>query len=221
MIHQYYPLLQQTSLFEGMADTELESVLYTLNPILRQYNRQDFLFHAGDPAHYLGIVLEGSVTVLQEDFWGNRNIIAKLVCGDLFAEAYACSPKQCMGVSVMTDTGATILYLDALTILSLPHEGKPSNVLLFRNLLTTLARKNVVLNEKLRHLTQRSTREKLLSYLSEISTQLHQSTFEIPFDRQQLADYLSVNRSALSKELSKLRQEGLLTYHKNQFTLLE
>ena len=221
MIRKYLSLLQQTTLFQGMSDLELETILHVQNPLLRQYNQEDYLFHSGDSVRYLGIVLEGSVTVLQEDFWGNRNIVAKLGRGDLFAEAYACSPEHRMGVSVMTDTGATILYLDTQTVLSPPHGGTPANDLLIRNLITTLSRKNILLNTKLRHLSQRSTREKLLSYLSEISTQVHQSSFKIPFDRQQLADYLSVNRSALSKELSKLREEGLLTYHKNQFTLLE
>ena len=221
MIRTYFALLQKTTLFQGMTEAELESVLLTQRPVLRQYARQDFLFHAGDPAHSIGIVLEGSVTVLQEDFWGNRNIIAKIERGNLFAEAYACSPNRRMEVSVMTDTGASVLFLNAQTLLSMPCQGSLSHVLLTQNLLTTIAQKNVVLNTKLRHLTQRSTRDKLLSYLSEISTRQGCSTFEIPFDRQQLADYLSVNRSALSKELSKLREEGLLTYHKNQFTLLE
>ena len=219
-MNQYFPLLKQTTLFQGMTDTELESILHCQAPRCHQYARQDFLFHAGQRAHAIGIVLEGTVTVLKEDFWGNRNILAKLGPGQLFAEVYACTRNQPLDVSVMTDEGTTVLFLDVRRILTLCPSPCAFHARLIRNLLFAVAQKNLQLNAKLTHLTQRTTREKVLSYLSEESLKQGGPAFTIPFNRQQLADYLSVNRSALSKELCRLQEEGLLQFHKNHFTLL-
>ena len=219
MYEKYHELLFQTSLFHGLTAEELNAVFAWQHPVFRNYAKQDYLFHVGDRAHSIGIVLKGSVTVLQEDFWGNRNIVTRISPGNLFAEVYAVTREQRMGVSVMTDEGAEILYLDAHRLLCTSNEVLEMR--LIRNLLATIADKNLTLNTKLSHLSQRSTREKLLSYLSEVSAAQGSAEIEIPYDRQQLADYLSVNRSALSKELSRLREEGLLRYQKNRFTLLE
>ena len=218
MYDKYHDLLLGTTLFHGLSAEDLNAILVWQCPVLHRYAKQDYLFHVGDRAHSIGIVLEGSVTILQEDFWGNRNIVTRLSPGHLFAEVYAVTREQRMGVSVMTDEGAVILLLNAHRLLN--TSGEIFEMRIIRNLLATIADKNLTLNTKLSHLSQRSTREKLLSYLSEVSSQQGSADIQIPYDRQQLADYLSVNRSALSKELSKLREEGLLRYQKNRFTLL-
>ena len=119
----------------------------------------------------------------------------------------------------MTDEGATVLFWDTRRLLTPCSSACAFHTLLVRNLLSVMAQKNLQLNTKLTHLTQRSTRTKLLSYLSEESLRRDCSAFDIPFTRQQLADYLEVDRSALSNELSKMQKEGLLTYHLNQFHL--
>ena len=218
MYENYHELLLRTPLFQGMTPAELNALLEWQRPVLREYGRQAYLFHAGDRAHSIGIVLEGRVNVLQEDFWGNRNIVTQIGPGNLFAEVYAVTRQQRMGVSVMTDRGAIVLYLEARRLLF--PTGEVPEMRFIRNLLDVIARKTLTLNTKLSHLTRRSTREKLLSYLSEVSAVQGSPDIEIPYDRQQLADYLSVNRSALSRELSRLREEGLLRYRKNRFTLL-
>lgn len=216
----YIPLLEKTVLFQGLSETEVTSILQCQSPHYRQYAKHDYLLHTGERAHSIGIVLEGSVTILNEDLWGNRNILTKLGPGQLFAEVYACTQDQPMGVSVMTDEGATVLFLNARRILTICPSGCTFHALLIRNLVSALAQKNLKLNAKLSYLTQRTTRDKLLSYLSEEYLTQGSSTFEIPYDRQQLADYLSVNRSALSKELGMLKEEGLIQFQKNKFTLL-
>ena len=220
-MRKYFPLLKQTALFQGITDAELEAIFSCQAPRFHQYAKQDYLFHMGEYTHAIGIVLEGSVTILTEDFWGNTNILAKLGPGQFFAEVYACIENQPMGVSVMTDEGATVLFWDTRRLLTPCSSACAFHTLLVRNFLSVMAQKNLQLNTKLTHLTQRSTRTKLLSYLSEESLRRNCSAFDIPFTRQQLADYLSVNRSALSKELCKLREEGLLQFHKNHFTLLD
>lgn len=217
----FISLLEKTVLFQGLTEPELTSILQCQSPHYRHYAKHDYLLHTGERAHSIGIVLEGSVTILKEDHWGNRNILSKLGPGQLFAEVYACTQDEPMDVSVMTDDGATVLFLNARRILTICPSACAFHALLIRNLLSVMAQKNLRLNAKLTHLTQRTTRDKLLSYLSEECLKQGSSTFEIPFDRQQLADYLSVNRSALSKELSMLKEEGLIQFRKNKFTLLE
>ena len=156
---------------------------------------------------------------MKEDFWGNRNILAKLQPGELFAETYAIAAHQVLGVSVMTDEGATVLFFHMGEFLAPTAEPDRLSGQMLRNLLQVITQKNLQLNAKLTHLTQRTTREKLLSYLSEESLRQGRSEFDIPFNRQQLADYLGVDRSALSAELSKMQKEKLISYDRNHFNL--
>ena len=160
------------------------------------------------------------MTVMKEDFWGNRNILAKIQPSELFAETYAIAAHQVLGVSVMTDEGATVLFFHMGEFLTPTAEPDKLSGQMLRNLLQVITQKNLQLNAKLTHLTQRTTREKLLSYLSEESLCQGRSEFDIPFNRQQLADYLSVNRSAMSQELCQLRDEGRIQFRRNHFALL-
>jgi CRP-like cAMP-binding protein len=217
---EYLPILKKTLLFQGLSDMELTAILDCQSPHYRRYAKHDYLLHAGETAHSIGIVLEGSVTILKEDLGGNCNVLAKLGPGELFAEEYACAQDQPMDVSVMTDEGTTVLFLDVMRILTICPSDCSFHARLIRNLLSAVAQKNLQLNRTLTHLAQRTTREKLLSYLSEESLKQGSASFTIPYNRQQLADYLSVNRSAMSKELGLLQEEGILQFHKNEFTLL-
>lgn len=213
-------ILQNCALFSGIKDDELLPMLKCLAATESSYKKNQFIYHMGDCIECLGLVISGSVSVIQEDFWGNRNIVSKILPGQLFAETYACSPHVPMKVSVLTDEDTTVLFLNASRILTTCPSSCTFHSRLIRNLVSTMAQKNLMMNEKISHVTQRTTREKLLSYLSTMALKKGTSTFEIPFNRQQLADYLSVDRSAMSNELGKLHQEGLLEFRKNQFTLL-
>lgn len=219
-MNQYIPILQRSALFRGLTPEELERLLQTQPPVCRTYQKKEYLLHAGEQIDVFGLVVEGSVTVMKEDFWGNRNILAKLQPGELFAETYAIAANQVLGVSVMTDEGATVLFFHMGEFLAPRLEPDKLSSQILRNLLQVITQKNLQLNAKLTHLTQRSTREKLLSYLSEESLRQGRSEFDIPFNRQQLADYLSVNRSAMSQELCQLRNEGRIQFRRNHFVLL-
>lgn len=219
-MNQYIPIMLRSALFHGLTPEDLEQLLQRHPPVCRRYHRKEYLLHAGETIERFGLVVEGSVTVMKEDFWGNRNILARIQPSELFAESYAIAAHQVLGVSVMTDEGAVVLFFHMGEFLAPTAEPDKLSGQILRNLLQVVTQKNLQLNAKLTHLTQRTTREKLLSYLSAESIRQSSLSFDIPFDRQQLADFLCVERAAMSVELSKLQKEGLLVTKRNHFELL-
>lgn len=216
----FLPIICSSPLFSGLAEEETEAILGCLSASQESLERQQFLLRRGDRTAAMGLVLSGSVHIIREDFWGNRNIIATAGPGELFAETYACTAGATLDVSVVAAETARVMYLEVGRILNTCSPSCQFHERLIRNLLTVLAGKNLLLNEKLIHMAQRSTRDKLLSYLSAEAQRRGSASFTIPFNRQQLADYLSVDRSAMSNELGKMRDEGLLRFDKNSFQLL-
>lgn len=211
--------LLSSPLFSGITPDEQKILFETLSTTTRKYSKNEFILHSGDSITKMGFLLSGSAILLKEDFWGNRSILAKLETGDIFAETYACLPNTILGVSVLADETAEVLFLDVRHLLTTRIRDSAPCAKLLQNLLVATAQKNLLLNEKMTHLSRRTTREKLLSYLSAQSMRHHTAEFDIPFNRQQLADYLLVDRSAMSSELCKMRDEGLLEFHKNHFIL--
>ena len=212
-------LIQQALLFEGIEAEHIEPMLCCLGASVRKFGKDSFVFRAGDAIDSVGVVLDGSVHLLQEDAEGNRNIVAAVGPGESFAEGYACLKDAPLGVSVQAETDSSILLMNVQRILSTCTSACAFHARLIRNLVTVLAAKNRLMNEKLACLTRRTTREKVLSYLRAQSLRAKSSAFDIPFDRQGLADYLSVDRSALSAALGKLKAEKLLDFRKNHFSL--
>jgi CRP-like cAMP-binding protein len=210
-------LLPTTTLFAGLSVPECQQVLQCLGASQKKYAKNTFIYRGGEQAVQLGLVLAGSVQVLRDDYWGNENIVTVLETGDTFAESYACVPTLALAVSVQARTPATILFLNLQRLLTPCGQNCPFHQQLIQNLVGLVAAKNVFLQEKLSYLTQRTTRQKLLAYLSAVSLRQKSPQFTIPLNRQQLADFLSVDRSALSNELSKLRREGVLEFTKNKF----
>lgn len=211
--------LKRSKLFSGIGEEEIESMLTCLSAEKKSYQKGEYVLHFGDPVSSVGVVTSGSVDVIQEDYWGNRNLVAEILPGQTFAESYACAGNVPLGVSVQAAENAEVLLMNLQCLLTACSSACAFHTRLIRNLVSLLASKNLLMNEKLTYLTQRSTREKLLAYLSSESIRLHASDFSIPFNRQQLADYLSVDRSAMSSELSKMQKEGILEYRKNHFLL--
>jgi len=184
-----------------------------------RFPKDTFLLRAGDTAESIGLVLSGSVLVVQEDIWGNRNILSKAGPGQTFAAAYACAPGSLLNVSVLAETPVTAMFLNVKRVLNVCPSACEHHSRIIRNLLGELAEKNLRFGEKLTHMGQRTTRAKLMSYFSAEAQRLGSYEFDIPFSRQQLADYLAVERSGLSLELGKMRSEGLLDFHKSHFIL--
>ena len=215
----FLPVIRASRLFSGVSEQELEAMLACLRPETKDYPKDAFVLRAGDTAEAVGLVLSGTILMLQEDVWGNRNILSKAGPGQIFAAAYACAPGSVLNVSVLAETPVTVLFLNVGRVLTLCPAACAHHSRIIRNLLGELAGKNLRLGEKLTHTGQRTTRAKLLSYFSAEAQRLGRYEFDIPFSRQQLADYLGVERSGLSLELGKMKQDGLLEFHKNHFEL--
>ena len=205
-------------LFAGISEEGVDQVLACLSARPRHFDKQAMLLRAGD-APVMGVVLAGSVHILQEDFWGNRSLLGRAGPGDLFAEAFACAGVLRLPVSVEACEPTDVLLLDAGRLSAVCPAACPHHVQMIRNLLRLMAEKNVGLARKVEHMARRTTRDKLLSYLSAEARRSGGSAFSIPFNRQQLADYLAVDRSAMCSELSRLRDVGLLDFHRSAFVL--
>ena len=216
---EFFPILRSSSLFSGVSEEELAAMLSCLDTRMEAFPKEAFVLRTGDTVESIGIVLSGSVLVIQEDIWGNRNILSKAGPAQTFAAAFACAPGSILNVSVIADTPTTVLFLNVKRILHVCPSACSHHSRIIRNLLTDLAEKNLRFSEKLTHMGQRTTRAKLMSYFSAEAQRLGTYEFDIPFSRQQLADYLAVERSGLSLELGKMRDEGLLDFHKNHFVL--
>lgn len=218
-MREFLPVLSGSPLFEGINVEHILSMLACLSPRRKAFERGAFILREGEATDAFGLVLAGRVHVTQEDFWGNRNLITDIAAGEIFAESYACSQGVPLGANVVAQEQTLVLFLNVRRALSACPAACSFHNALIRNLVALLAAKNLLMNEKLQHITHRSTREKLLSYLSAQSAKAGRHSFEIPFNRQQLADYLSVDRSAMSGELGKLRDEGILRFHRSHFEL--
>ena len=212
--------LMGTPLFSGIEQHEIHTMMQCLSPFQKKYHKGEIITEEGANLTTLGLVISGQVHVEREDYWGNRSILGIVGEGDVFGEAYAVPGSEPIPNFIVAAKDSEILFLDTQHVLTMCGNSCHYHNMLIQNLFMILAGKNRGLAGKLRHMSRRSTRDKLLSYLSEQSLRNHTKTFDIPLDRQQLADYLSVDRSAMSAELSKLQKDGFIEYKKNHFTLI-
>ena len=211
--------LSQTVLFQGTDAGETEKMLNCLGAEKKHFDKDETVFHLGDVVTSLGVVLSGSVLIENEDVWGHRTILDRVGPGGIFAETYACVPGEKLMVNVVSAEPADILFLNVGRILQTCPNSCSFHGKLIRNLLAVSARKNLNLSRKIFHTSSKSIRGRLLSYLSWQALQCGGAEFDIPFNRQQLADYLGVDRSALSNELGRMQREGLIRVKRNHFIL--
>ena len=216
----FFDILRECPLFDRIGDESLKEMLGCLNAKERSYKKGDVVFAEGDKAKYLGIVLEGSVQLVRVDYYGNRSILANIEPPQLFGEAFACAGLKSLPVDAVAATVTRILLLDAQRIARPCGNACPCHGQTILNLLHIVAKKNLVLHQKIEITSKRSTREKLMTYLLLQAKNAKSHTFTVPYDRQELADYLEVDRSGLSAEISKLRNEKALECRRSTFTLL-
>ena len=215
-----YQKISKMGLFSGMSPEETGKILQCLNAKEKTYRKGDCLCSAGDLVEHAGLLLTGALEIRQNDLWGNQNILSRVEVGELFLEAYACIPKTPSMVDVWALSDCAVLYLDTGHMIQNCPTACSFHTKLIQNLLSALAEKNLQLTKKIVHTSFKTIRERVLSYLSFEAVQQKKRKFLIPFSRQQMADYLSVERSALSKELGKMQREGLIRYRKNEFEIL-
>lgn len=193
--------------------------MHCVNATTISKKRDSYIFRAGDITEVMGIVVSGCVLIIQEDIWGHRNILSKCHAGDFFGEPYAASQRAVLNISVVADEDCEIILLNVKRLLITCPTACEHHQKLIRNLVSVLANKILILNDKITHVGKRTTRDKLLSYLSAESIRHSSLSFDIPFDRQQLADYLCIDRAAMSTEISKLQKEGFIKTNRNHFEL--
>lgn len=214
-----YKYIAGTSLFSGVSEEEAKAMLTCLEAEEKSFLREQMIYHTGQTVWKMGLLLKGSVNIIRMDVWGNESIIGHIAQGEAFAETYACLPNQPILVDVMAVTASTVLFMDVRKVVQTCASSCHHHNQLIHNLLMLMASRNLGLTQKINHVTHHSIRDRLLSYFAQETGRQNSREIEIPFNRQQLADYLAVDRSALSNELSKMQKEGLIQYKKNHFVL--
>ena len=214
------PVLHHCALFEGIRREDLPGMLGCMGARRLDIKKGQILFREGDPSTYIGIVISGGIHLLREDYFGNRSIVAHIGQYQIFGESYAFSDAPVLPVTVMAEEDSKMLLIDSRRITACCSNACDFHNRMIYNLLRLVAQKNLLLHQKIQCTSKRSTRDKLMAYLLHQATLFGSDSFTIPYDRQELADYLEVDRSGLSAEISKMRKEGLLECHKNQFKLL-
>ena len=219
-MEQYFSVLRTCPLFVGIGDRDLSALIRCLEARVEHFDKKETIFADGSPARYIGIVLSGSAQILQLDYYGNRSILSEVSPSELFAEAFACADVSDLPISVVASEPCAVMLIDCGRVLYSCKNACSFHQQMIFNLMKNLATKTILFHERIEATSKRSTREKLLTYLLMQSKKAGSRSFEIPFDRQELADYLEVERSGLSAEIGKLRKEGVLTSEKKRFTLL-
>lgn len=219
-MNKYVPVLKKTKLFAGVGDDEISSMLSCLGARLCTYKKGEYVFHQGEHISDISILVEGNLHIQKDDYWGNRSILGQIAVGEMFGEAYVSPENSVLLNDVVAIEDSAVIFFDVKRIITTCPSACRFHSIVVQNMFFAISEKNRKLVQKLGHMSKRTTREKLISYLSEEVKKQNNPSFIIPFNRQQLADFLSVDRSAMSNELCKMRDEGLIEFEKNCFKLL-
>lgn len=217
---KYLNTLKKCPLFYNIEDENLIKMLTCLGAKIEFFDRKYTIISEGKKAKHIGIVLSGSAQITQTDFYGNRNIISNIEPSQIFLEAFACAEIESIPITVTANEPSEIMLIDCGHIIHTCENSCGFHRQLIFNLMRELANKNLAFHEKIEVTSKRSTREKLMTYLMQTAKKIGKNSFDIPFDRQELADFLTVDRSGLSSEISKLKKEGIIESNKKHFTLL-
>ena len=219
-MNNYVHILGRTQLFAGLVDDEVTSMLSCLGARLGNYKKGEYVLHQGEHISDIMILVKGNLHIQKDDYWGNRSILGQISVGEMFGEAYVAPESGALINDVIATQDSDVIFFDVKRIITTCSSACRFHSLVVQNMFFAISEKNRKLVQKLEHMSKRSTREKLISYLSAQARKQNSSAFTIPFNRQQLADFLSVDRSAMSNELCKMRDEGLLEFEKSKFRLL-
>ena len=217
---KFLKVLEKCPLFADIKSEELIKMLACLGAKVDFFDKKYTVFAEARPAKHIGILLSGTAHVVQIDYYGNRSILSEIAEGEVFGEAFACAGTKSLPVSVIADEPCEVMLIEAERILHTCQNGCSFHNKLIYNLMKDLAEKTIAFHQRVEITSKRTTAEKLLAYLDFYSKKTGKSEFDIPFDRQELADYLEVDRSGLSAEISKLQRAGIISARKNHFALL-
>ena len=217
---KYIHVLKRTKLFSGISDENIEAMLSCLSASYKDFKKGEYIFRQGEYIDAICVLLSGSVHIQSDDYWGNRSIVSEVCEGEMFGESYAVHGSTAVLNDAVATQDSIVAFFNVNKLMTVCSSACSFHSAVIQNLLIALTQKNRNLMQKLIHISKRTTREKLISYLSNQAKINNSNSFSISFNRQQLDDFLSVDRSAMSKELCKMRDEGLLVFDKNKFTLL-
>lgn len=217
---EYINVFKKCILFKNIEDSNIIPLLGCIRGKKKTYKKSETIFSEGDIISEVGIILEGSVELIRYDYYGNKSIVTKVSKGELFGESFACIGNKRIPVSIEAKEDTVVCLIDINRIINTCSNACNFHNSLIYNLLQVVAMKNIILNQKIEVTSKRSTREKLLTYLSIEAKKAKSKSFYIPYDRQGLADYLEVDRSGLSNEISKLIKENIIKSEKNYFEIL-
>ena len=220
-LKKYLEILKKCPLFSEIEDENLLKMLVCLGARIISFDKKYTIFAEGMEAKQIGIVLSGEAQIIQIDYFGNRSILGTAAACDVFGEAFAAAEVKSLPISVIASEPCEVMLIDCSRILGTCGNNCGFHRQLIYNLMKALATKNLLFYQRIEITSKRTTREKLMAYLMLSAKRAGKSSFDIPFDRQELADYLEVDRSGLSAEISKLRHEGIIDCKKNSFTLLQ
>ena len=213
--------LTKTEIFAGASEEEVDSMLNCLSAKKKKYQKDEIIFHAGDTVSSIGVMIKGNALIENDDIWGNRSVLDYVTEGQIFAETYACALDEKLMVNVIAMSDCEVLFLDVRKILKVCPNACEFHQNLVQNLLVISAQKNLNLSRRIFHTSSKTIRGRLLSYLSYCAMECGKDEFEIIYNRQQLADYLGVDRSAMSNELGKMQRDGLIEVKRNHFRIMD
>ena len=216
----FIEILKKCPLFDDINEAEMERMLTCLGAKKVSFNKKETVLNEGEPADLIGIVLSGEIQTVQIDYCGNRSILDTVFEGEMFNEAFACAKTPSIPVSFVASKPSEVMLIDCERILHTCENNCSFHRSMIYNIMKDLALKTISYHQRVEITSKRTTRTKLLTFLDIMAKKTQKRSFEIPFDRQELADYLEVERSGLSAEISKLRSEGMIKSEKNRFTLL-
>jgi CRP-like cAMP-binding protein len=216
---KFIPVLKKTKLFTAVSEQEIEAMLSCLDAKLVFYKKGEYVLRQGEYLDRITVLVSGQLHIQRDDYWGNRVLVNRIGEGEMFGEAYLAPESGGLLNDVVAVEDSEVIFFDVKRIITVCSSACRFHSMVVQNLFFAISEKNRMLVQKLGHISKRTTREKLISYLSEEAKKQGSAQFVIPFNRQQLADFLSVDRSAMSNELSKMRDEGLLEFEKNRFRL--
>jgi len=212
-------VLTHSPLFDGIAADALNGVLGCLQPKVSTYAKNSYIAVEGDSSTGLGIIVSGKATIVKENAAGNRIVMTTLVAGDMFGEMIIFSKSGILSVSVIAQAECQIIYLSSVKIMGTWANVSTSHKRLIVNMLTIISEKAIMLNRKVEYLAIKGMREKISTYLLEQHKLTEKNTFDMTLNRNDLADFFNVSRTALSREMGRMRDEGLIEFYRSSIKI--